>query len=146
MGQLWEHFSGQCTVCILPLLYFLFLLPSSSPSSFYGLSVPQISYSNFLSPADTITLLPAAVAIFSPHKICSLQVCVDKGGGKWEKGFRKKFQNCWIIWMNKGSHCLIVTIVCALNSKNHYCAFSFILVLWVPFSCAGNRRAARLAP
>lgn len=155
MGQLWELFSDQCTACILPLLYSLFLLPSSSTSSFYVCLSPRCPIPNFLSLADTIALVPAAVAIFFLPTRYTLCRCVwtkeeESEEEVLEKSFRTAESSAIFtkraVQMNKESHCLIFTIVSALNSKNHDSAFSFILVLWVPFSCAGNWRAARLGP
>lgn len=80
LGQLGHPLRRLGAPCILPLLFFLFLLPYPSP--LYGLSDPHIPSTNSLSPADTITSLPAALAIISPCKIRSLEVWGWGRGGK----------------------------------------------------------------
>lgn len=155
MGQLWELFSDQCTACILPLLYSLFLLPSSSTSSFYVCLSPRCPIPNFSVPCWHHCFGASSCSNFFLPTRYTLCRCVwtkeeESEEEVLEKSFRTAESSAIFtkraVQMNKESHCLIFTIVSALNSKNHDSAFSFILVLWVPFSCAGNWRAARLGP
>lgn len=110
LGALW----GLPASCLSSPSVFLL----SFPSPFCGLSVPMVPYPKFLSPADIIALLPAALVVISPDKIRTAKMC-RQWGGKWEK--KKKvwillnhllfFQSIKATEMNKGSHWLIGNVV-----------------------------------